>query len=255
MNILRRTIIFHIPHSSCVIPDMSGFMTEYILSEINLLTDWGTNDIFNLPDIDKITANFSRIYCDVERLPDTMEPMYKKGMGICYTETDDGHLLRSLTQQQKRTIINTCYQQHHRHLLEKVKEKIHLFNSALIIDCHSFSSSPLQREYNQSSERPDICLGVDAFHTPPELIEMFQTFFSSHGFTVSINTPYIGTIVPLPLYQKEKSVQSIMIEINKRLYMNEENFTVYPQKIRKLHQLIQGLLIFSTEMYKVRPKE
>ncbi|MBQ7673303.1 MAG: hypothetical protein IJT36_02095 [Alphaproteobacteria bacterium] len=40
---------------------------------------------------------------------------------------------------------------------------------------------------------------------------------------VAANTPFAGTIVPEPFYsQKDKRVKSLMIEVNRSLYMNEK---------------------------------
>ncbi len=41
------------------------------------------------------------------------------------------------------------------------------------------------------------------------------------GLHVRVNTPYSGAITPLCYYGKEKRVISVMIEINRKLYMNE----------------------------------
>jgi N-formylglutamate amidohydrolase len=42
------------------------------------------------------------------------------------------------------------------------------------------------------------------------------------GFSVDINKPYAGTLVPLKFYAKDKRVTSIMIEIRRDLYMDEQ---------------------------------
>jgi N-formylglutamate amidohydrolase len=43
------------------------------------------------------------------------------------------------------------------------------------------------------------------------------------GYTVELNKPYSGTIVLLPLYGSGAPVISVMIEVNRRLYMDESN--------------------------------
>jgi len=46
--------------------------------------------------------------------------------------------------------------------------------------------------------------------------------FRKKGYSVEVNRPYSGSIVPLDYYQMEKRVSSIMIEINRELYMDEK---------------------------------
>lgn len=236
------TYILHLPHSSTVIPDQTGFVVSRIQSQINLLTDWATDQIYNVSSADKVVANFSRVFCDPERLPDDQEPMYQKGMGICYTLTDDLRPLRRLTSKQKQSIIDNYYLPHHQKLTDLTQKSLALSNHAVIIDCHSFSSSPLKREFNQSPNRPEICLGTDDFHTPPALVSRFRSFFERHGFSVAINLPYSGTVIPLKYYQKDKRVTGIMIEINKKLYMDEQTYVCNQQKVKHLNLLIRQLL-------------
>jgi len=65
----------------------------------------------------------------------------------------------------------------------------------------------------------DICIGTDAIHTPLKLIEITVNHFSEKGVSVKINEPYSGTMVP-EHHKENVLVQSIMIEVNKKLYVN-----------------------------------
>ena len=86
---------------------------------------------------------------------------------------------------------------------------------------HSFSSKPLPYELHAQTPRPDICIGTDNFHTSKEIADYFYNAFSELGYKVGINNPFCGTIVPLKFYKKNKNVNSVMLEINRSLYMNE----------------------------------
>jgi len=41
------------------------------------------------------------------------------------------------------------------------------------------------------------------------------------GYSLGMNQPYSGTIVPQAFYRKDRRVASIMIEVNRFLYMDE----------------------------------
>jgi N-formylglutamate amidohydrolase len=45
--------------------------------------------------------------------------------------------------------------------------------------------------------------------------------FEEAGFSVAVDWPYAGTIVPLEYYGVEPRVSSMMVEVNRKLYMNE----------------------------------
>jgi N-formylglutamate deformylase len=43
------------------------------------------------------------------------------------------------------------------------------------------------------------------------------------GYSVAVDAPFAGALVPLSAYQKDRRVLSVMSEVNRRLYMNEES--------------------------------
>lgn len=241
---IMKQFILHIPHSQTFIPDYSGYQVsrQRLKAEINLLTDWATDQIYDIPGQVQLIVPFSRVFCDVERFYDEFEPMAKKGAGIAYTKCDSGERLRVVTDNLKTKIIKDYYLPHQAKLNQLAKIQLERSGQAIIIDCHSFSSTPLKREFQQTGERPDICIGTDKFHTPPNLADKVKRHFLSTGLSVSLNQPYSGCMVPGDYYQKDKRVQSIMIEINKKLYMDEVSFKINQTKVKSLNQIVTDLL-------------
>ena len=215
-------MILHIPHSSTYVPETYKVLEGVSLKkEFQRMTDWYTNELFDFDEAEKLIFPYSRLYCDVERFrSDRDESMAKKGMGVCYTRTSYGTKLREVSSKEKVFIKSTIYDAHHKKLEELVEEELYVQGSALIIDCHSFPNEFLA-QHNESDKRPDICLGTDSFHTPPELMEQLRDYFEKEGLTVAINEPFVGTMVPLKFYGKDKRVKSIMIEVNRKLYLTE----------------------------------
>lgn len=245
-------MILHIPHSSMLIPD--DIRRQFILSDDELekellsMTDLYTDDLFHpLTKFDTaIIYPVTRLVVDPERfIVDKQEPMSEKGMGVIYTKTAHGKDLRhSITHQERTMLINMFYFWHHDILTNAVESELRINGSALIVDCHSFPSVPLPYEFSQSLDRPDICIGVDSFHTPEELSLECIKSFQEKGYTVRINQPFSGTIVPMPHYLKNKDVQSIMIEVNRSLYMYEntgEKKTKYDKVRSDLESVLEGL--------------
>jgi N-formylglutamate amidohydrolase len=217
-DIFKESLIFHIPHSSEIIPNYTGFNTLLIQNEINLLTDFDTDLIFDVPNTKQLVANFSRIFCDVERLPDIEEEMFQCGRGFFYTNRDNGQILRQDVDNFKQYVYNEYYVQHHLKLEQMIAKTIDEVGFATIIDCHSFANTPFETDLNQDINRPDICIGTSETNTPFWLINKIDNLFDLNGFDVRINNPYSGTIVPTK-YIGDNRVHSIMIEINRNLYM------------------------------------
>lgn len=219
---MNKKVILHIPHSSSIIPSYEGYKVsqEILEEEILKLTDWHTEDLFYAEHEDSIVANFSRIFCDAERFSkDEQEVMAQFGMGVLYEKTDNGDELREVTPEQRVSILDNYYWQHHDRLNHVVNQHLENYGKALIIDGHSFPNQPFKRDLDQNPNRPDFNIGTDAFHTPQQLIDVSKAFFENSGYSLGIDQPYSGSLVPLEHYGKTKKVQSIMLEINRDLYL------------------------------------
>ena len=108
----------------------------------------------------------------------------------------------------------------------------------LIIDGHSFPALPLPYELNQRAFRPDFCIGTDDFHTSEELVATVEKELQSLGYSTARDQPFSGTIVPMKHYRKDRRVQSLMIEINRWLYLAED-YSVDSERIETLVSVLR----------------
>lgn len=242
-TIIPSEVLFHIPHSSSYIPSFEGYVggPAAVKAEIDLLTDWHTDKVFCFDGVATVACAFSRVFCDVERLPDAEEPMFPVGRGFFYTHRDNGTLLRERSEQLAQYVWDLYYQPHHAALAAAVERIVKRHSRCLLIDCHSFSAVPFQTDLDQRTGRPDICLGTDEYHTPPWLIALFREAFQEAGFSVAVNTPYAGTIVPAKSYQRDQRVLSIMIELNRTVYMQADN-SLIPEAVKKIRAVLARVL-------------
>ena len=239
-----KKIILHIPHSSVNMPLLDGYIidADKIHNELVKLTDWYTDELFYSETDSMIIAPFSRIFCDVERFDnDEDEIMSKFGMGVLYESFDDGSLLRKVSPTLRSRIIRDYYWKHHNALLEEVDKQLKNDGSCLIVDCHSYPSKPLIRDLDQTADRPDFNIGTDNYHTPQKLIDASIAYFEQRGYSIGVDWPYKGTIVPLAHYQKNKKVNSIMLEVNRKLYLNEPS-NEKSEKYNETKKIIAGFI-------------
>jgi N-formylglutamate deformylase len=221
--------VIHIPHASRTIPpDVREHLLlsdEALEVELLAMTDAHTDELFHqvVPDGREIRFPVSRLVVDPERfVADDVEPMSRAGMGVVYTRTSNGAPLRNApSAPQRADLLARFYEPHHAALTKAAGDALAAAESCLILDCHSFPSRPLPYELDQDPDRPDICIGTDATHTPRELLRSLRTALEAAGFRVAVNKPFGGTIVPAEYFNRESRVTSIMIEVNRRLYMDE----------------------------------
>lgn len=220
----RSPIVVNVPHSSTFIPEEERryFATEKLDHELLVMTDHYCDDLYDTGH-EMIRFPVSRLVCDFERFrDDEMEIMSKKGMGACYVSCSDLGILRKISPIHKEQILKKYYDTYHRALELAVEERLGQYGYCFIIDGHSFPESPLPYENDQSLIRPDICIGTDDYHTPGEISDRICRMFEEMGFSVAVNSPFAGALVPMRYYQKDRRVMSVMIEINRRLYMNRQ---------------------------------
>lgn len=215
-------ILLHVPHASTYIPreELPRFCPVDLADELLKMTDRYCDELFT--GYDSVVFPVSRLVCDPERFrDDAQEAMSRVGVGAIYTKTSSGSPLRSVSLKEREELLQRYYNPHHVRLTTAVEQKLQTHGRCLIVDGHSFHPLPLPYEPDQELDRPDFCIGTDPYHTPEQLAIDAMTFLRCEGFTVSLNRPYAGSLVPLKYYWRDRRICSIMIEINRWLYMDE----------------------------------
>lgn len=224
-------MIIHLPHSSRFIPE--EYRSQFVLSEeslhreMNAMTDSFTDELFEFDPEDntivRVVFPVSRLLVDPERFADDeMEPMSRQGMGVLYSKTSTrDRLRRDLAAEEREDLLERYYYPHQQRVSEAVGREVETAGVSLIVDGHSFPDHALPcHDYGQGPS-PDFCLGTDAFHTPTDLIETVRQKIEELGYSVKLNDPFAGAFVPSDYYQKNKQLFALMIEVNRRLYMDE----------------------------------
>ncbi len=224
-------LLCHVPHSAIEVP--ARWRDEIVLSDSELrrelvaMTDHFTDSLFVPPTLKAGGAAFvnriSRLVCDPERFEeDEREEMSRKGMGAVYMRTSDGRALRapSYPPRNREDVLRELFRPYAEAFERQVEERLRTFQSCLILDAHSFPSRALPYE-DESLDRPDLCLGADAFHTPPSLIEALTEVGRDAGWRVAVNSPFAGSYVPMSFFGRDSRVASVMIEVNRCRYLDE----------------------------------
>jgi N-formylglutamate amidohydrolase len=246
---VKSALILHLPHSSVAIPP--DVRSEILLDdqelsrEILLITDRYTDELFVLEGAVRVVNPWSRLVFDPERFrDDNDEPMALHGMGAIYVKTSHGKPMRGLSAGRREEMMGRFYDPHHARLTEETARALDTRGGCLIVDCHSFPSVALPFEADRVSQRPDICIGTSSFHTPAALTTLVERYVARHGLSTRRDFPFAGTITPIRYYGREARVRSIMIEVNRRLYMDEstgKKTEGFPRARDMIHGLLREL--------------
>lgn len=212
-------VVLNIPHASTVIPDWAVNDITIPHTELALLVGFMTDkDVDQLWDFvpadNKQVATVSRLIVDTERYRnDADEVMSLKGMGLYYTHTPDGKPFRYRNEKTYSKCLG-IYDAYHSALETKVAQCLAEHGQCVILDCHSFHDEMHYTGY-ESRSFPDVCIGVN--DTVGAEARLIMDTFQSAGYTVKVNEPFSGSLVPLN-YLKDPRVSSVMIELNRRIY-------------------------------------
>ena len=231
-----KKLFLHIPHSSTRFPEESKYTFKDLDKKERLLIDYYTDELFiPNPDSDQISRvvfPFCRLCCDVERL--IKDPLDKDGLGFLYQwhiwEHDERPTLFSFCSKYESFRL---YADHHAEVSKKLVE---MGEGTLLIDCHSFSALP--NLLNSNPPDIDICIGYNEDETCPDkvVIGNIAQYFRSLGYKVGINKPFSNS----KTFAVPVTYHSVMIEVNKRLYMNEQTLEK-TEGFEKLKNAIQSL--------------
>lgn len=222
------SIVLHIPHAGTKFFDNDAIHQDALLNNARDVVDWHTDLLF-APDskhkkITPVVFPYCRTVCDVERM--TNDPMEALNLGICYDSNPlaPTHGFFSINSKQlPRTEAKTLSLQHYTEHHHKVERLLLQNSGALLIDCHSFSShrtvlnSPTLS--NEQIADVDICIGYndDATYPSKHTVGTTVNHFASLGYRVAVNTPFSNA----KTFNSLVNYHSVMIEINKKLYMDE----------------------------------
>ncbi len=249
-SIERKPLLVHVPHSATYIPesyrDQICLDDTELSTELLAMTDRFTDQLFTPARSCGATLflnKVSRLVMDPERFPDDQtEAMAAKGMGAVYVSTSDGRRLRaaSFSSRDRHSVMHDLYWPYSNALQDVVAAQLDQFEMCLLIDAHSFPSQALPYE-DKNLVRPDICFGYDAFHAPKELIGILEIVCKQEGLTIAHNQPFSGSYVPTCYYHQERRVKSLMIEVNRSLYM-DETIGTYSANYDQLAQVLKKLI-------------
>ncbi len=226
-------IVLNIPHSSFngIISNNGGWKPNAnLINQAIKETDWHTDFLFKDVSNKRVVPcvfDYSRFYVDVERLVN--DQLEKEGRGILYTDIN-GHK-RTFSDSIKQSLLSIREE-----FINQICDEI--TDDTLLIDCHSFN--------NEVAPDIDICIGYNDDWSKPdeETIDGIIQIFEDAGYKVGINSPYSNSITP----KKSDCYKSIMIEVNKKLYLRngiEINVdTKYAPKlsstIKKVYDFVLG---------------
>ena len=241
-------ILITVHHAGNIYPDLFIKNLKINLCEVRRIEDYQSNKILDQIDeqmADIIIAQCSRAVVDLNRSrnaidhsmftqvfehePVSEKQMIKYGLGVFPNKIFGKTILKSpLPFSYAIHMLEHYYDPFHKSLNKQIMYLNNTFGFCYHIDLHTMPSKALLN----FKKEPDIVLG-DNFgkSCSIELISYFQNVFQENGFTVEVNNPYAGGFITRNYGNPSKGVHTIQIEINRKIYMDENKLSLKDMNI------------------------
>ena len=261
---LTSGVVFALPHSG---QDYGvSFLNQSILDEISIRS---SEDAFLDRLIDgiekygapKIIANAPRAFIDLNRSTDELDPALisgiknnirspriSSGLGVIPRVVSHGKEIYrgKLSLEQAQARIEYYWKPYHKDLANLLKRAQSIYGQSLLIDIHSM---PHEAVSTQSSfiREPEIVVG-DRFgmSSDPEFTNLIVSILKHHGFRVAKNTPFAGAFITKHHGKIKERTHAIQLEIDRSLYMNEEQISPNPGFGKLKSRLFPALIQISS---------
>jgi N-formylglutamate amidohydrolase len=150
-----------------------------------------------------------------------------EGLGLIKTKARYGEPFqeRKLTVVEIQKRLNRYYRPYHTEL-KRIAENLHArFGRLLQISCHCMSAVGAPTHPDAGKPRADFCVSdLKGKTARPEALALVVDTLKSYGYSVSVNAPYIGNELIRRIADPARGIDSIQVEINKKLFMDTKTF-------------------------------
>ena len=218
-----------------------------------------------------VEAHFPRSYLDANRNttevdPDMLDGLWphpvdmgdpmvlskrRLGKGLIWRATDDGQPLynRKLSVVQVQRRITQCWQPYHAAVAQAIAAAHERHGYNIHLNCHSMPAVAASHATDfPGVEHADFVLGNRDNTTCSEgLLLHISELLAQYGYSVALNNPYKGVELVRRYSKPAQHRHSVQIEINRKLYMDEQTLALLPgfnTLQQHLRSLVQALLKF-----------
>ncbi|MBU1930173.1 N-formylglutamate amidohydrolase [Candidatus Micrarchaeota archaeon] len=128
--------------------------------------------------------------------------------------------------------LKSYYDPFYRQLQEMIQKTS---KPLLVLDGHSMDSKKDRPEVGIVNQKHQSC--------PKKISRIFKNAFEKEGYQTRYNVPYWGERANiLNFARKFKGTSALAIELNKKIYMNEQKLKIHPAKIRRIRKILKQAL-------------
>jgi len=179
-----------------------------------------------------IDANRNELDIDADLIegewPVPLQPtVSKRGLGLLKSKSRYGEPVheRKLTVAEVMERLDRYHRPYYAELAQNLQRLKSSFGFVAQLSCHCMSAVGAPTHPDPGKDRPDFNLGnVNGKTSSKEFIEFVEATLKGLGYSVGMNFPYNGGELNSRFGDPKNGVESIMVEINKKLFMDTKTF-------------------------------
>ena len=161
--------------------------------------------------------------------PLQLEPTARtlEGLGLIKSKSRYGEPFqeRKLTVAEIQERLERYYRPYHAQLKRIVDDLYGRFRVLRQISCHCMSAVGAPTHPDAGKPRADFCVSdLKGRTASTSAMELVTETLKSYGYSVSVNAPYIGNELIARHGNPAAGIDSIQVEINKKLFMDTQTF-------------------------------
>lgn len=184
-----------------------------------------------------IDANRNELDIDADLIegewPVPLQPtVSKRGLGLLKSKSRYGEPVheKKLTVAEVMARIENYHRPYYAELKQNLDRMRSSWGFAYQLSCHCMSAVGAPTHPDAGQPRTDFCLGnVNGTTSSAGFIEFVQAKIESLGYSCKLNFPYTGGELNARFGDTSGKSESIMVEINKKLFMDTATFRRKPE--------------------------
>ncbi len=150
-----------------------------------------------------------------------------EGLGLIKTKARYGEPFqeRKLTVAEIQKRLDNHYRPYHAELKRIADELYSKFGRLTQISCHCMSAVGAPTHPDAGKPRADYCVSdLKGVTASKQAMALVVDTLKSYGYSVSVNAPYVGNELIKRIGDPARGIDSIQVEINKKLFMDTKTF-------------------------------
>ncbi len=235
---IKKPLLITIPHSGEKVPDEAPWLKQLpetlLMFDVDRYVDRLYAPVINDLHLPSVKTEWHRYAADLNRLPDDVDQdsviddknpsgKFPRGLHWVITTKNEKLMPRPITRELHNTIVEKYFEPFH----QEVREKMQTIRDAgaqriFHIDAHSMPSVGTSEHRDPGERRAEAVISdCDGKSCSSWFLDLVVSSYEKAGFKVRVNWPYKGGRVTETYGKPDRGQESIQVELNRALYMNE----------------------------------